>query len=726
MKNSILLILLFLSGIYLNAQPTGYYNGTEGEDGEELKSTLHQIIDQHTVFSYYNSKSVLKISDADPVNSSHVILVYTGRSQDNNDYGTGGNQINREHVWAKSHGNFDEVYPMYSDVHNLKPCDCSVNQDKGNKDFDNGGTQHTEATGCYYTTYTWEARDEVKGDIARIIFYMSVRYEGDNGEIDLEVVDAVNTYPYPEHGKLSTLLEWNLQDPPDEFEINRNNVIFAWQKNRNPFVDNPEFAQLIWGGEIASPLKIGDVTMNPAQPTAEIPVTISCDIISSEIDIVEVTLYWGLAWNNLTNEVEMISTGGHYNAEIPGQAEGTTVFYKIEAVDGMNSCNTVTYNYYVPEIFNGTITSIFDIQGQQSSSPYDSLVVSTTGVVTGNFGNNYFIQNGFGEWNGLFCYDPGRNPEVGDSLVLTGTIDEYYELTEIKDISGYYRISTGHTLPAHAIINTGDAGEPYESVLIKVLNATCTDANYQANYYMWKVNDGTGTLLIHNSPIFEYEPVEGDAYNISGPLNYDFDEWKIELRSEEDVQPGEDNISPTIESIAAITNSIIKISFSEDVDEATAETVANYSINNDITVLEANLHSIVKSDVYLTVSEMEDEEYEASVQNVEDLSGNVMDPVTIPFTNASSIGDGLMVSAMNLFPNPANNNLNLEFVCRNTSAVHIKISDFMGNEVFEKGAEATIGENSFQVNVSGFSTGFYIVSVKFSDHMPVYLKFLKK
>jgi hypothetical protein len=391
----------------------------------------------------------------------------------------------------------------------------------------------------------------------------------------------------------------------------------------------------------------------------------------------------------------------------------------------MYSSNTVTYNYYVPEIFNGTITTIYDIQGQQSSSPYDGQVVSTTGVVTGNYGDNYFLQNGYGEWNGLFCYDPGRNPEIGDSLVLTGTIDEYYGLTEIKNVTGYYRISTGHSLPAHAIINAGDTDEPYESVVVKVLNATCTDANFQANYGMWKVNDGTGTLLVHNSPIFWYDPVEGDAYNIAGPLNYDFDEWKVELRSIDDVQPGEDNISPTVESVAAITNSTIKITFSEDVDEATAEAVANYSINKDITVLEANIY-IVKADVYLTVSEMEDEEYEASVQNVEDLSGNVMDPVTIPFTNASSIGDDLLVSDMNLFPNPTNNNLSLEFVCRNTSSVQINISDLMGNEVFEKGAETTIGENSFQVNVSEFSTGFYIVSVQFSDQRPVYLKFLKK
>ncbi len=107
-----------------------------------------------------------------------MILVYTDRSQANNDYVTGNNQINREHVWTKSHGNFTDLSPMYGDVHNLKPADKSVNTNKSNKNFDNSGMQHPEATGCYYTELTWEALDEVKADIARVIFYMDARYEG--------------------------------------------------------------------------------------------------------------------------------------------------------------------------------------------------------------------------------------------------------------------------------------------------------------------------------------------------------------------------------------------------------------------------------------------------------------------------------------------------------------------------------------------------------------------
>ncbi|MEE4257343.1 MAG: endonuclease, partial [Bacteroidales bacterium] len=222
MKKLSLFVLSFVMASLLMAQQTGYYNGTQGKNEEELKEALNDIIQDHTSYSYFFSKEIFKLSDADPVNPSNVIQVYTGFSHDNDDYGNSGLQLNREHVWAKSHGNFTDMPPMYGDVHNLKPSAATVNQDKSNLDFDNGGVQHPIATGCYYSDSTWEPRDEVKGDIARIIFYMATRYEGENGELDLEVVDAVNTYPLPEHGKLSTLLEWNLQDPPDEFERNRN------------------------------------------------------------------------------------------------------------------------------------------------------------------------------------------------------------------------------------------------------------------------------------------------------------------------------------------------------------------------------------------------------------------------------------------------------------------------------------------------------------------------
>ena len=89
-------------------------------------------------------------------------------------------------------------------------------------------------------------RTRVKGDVARMLMYMDVRYEGENGERDLELADKVNTYPNPTHGKKSVLLQWHKLDPVDAFEMNRNNVIQSIQGNRNPFIDHPEWADLIW------------------------------------------------------------------------------------------------------------------------------------------------------------------------------------------------------------------------------------------------------------------------------------------------------------------------------------------------------------------------------------------------------------------------------------------------------------------------------------------------
>ena len=105
--------------IKLQAQPTGYYNGTEGKQGEELKAVLNDIISGHTQYSYFYSKEIFKLSDKDPANPNNVIEIYTGKSHPNNDYGNGSDQLNREHIWAKSHGNFEGRMPMDGDVHNL-------------------------------------------------------------------------------------------------------------------------------------------------------------------------------------------------------------------------------------------------------------------------------------------------------------------------------------------------------------------------------------------------------------------------------------------------------------------------------------------------------------------------------------------------------------------------------------------------------------------------------
>ncbi len=176
-----------------------------------------------------------------------MIALYSGFSMSKNANGGGVDQWNREHVWAKSHGDFGTATGPGTDLHHLRPEDVTVNSARGNLDFDEGGTQNSEAPGNYADGNSWEPRDAVKGDVARMIFYMSVRYEGGDGFADLEVNDVAGNGSAPHIGRLSVLLQWNAEDPPDAFEMRRNNVIYdTWQHNRNPFVDHPEWADAIW------------------------------------------------------------------------------------------------------------------------------------------------------------------------------------------------------------------------------------------------------------------------------------------------------------------------------------------------------------------------------------------------------------------------------------------------------------------------------------------------
>ena len=225
-----------------------YYADAMNKSGEVLKASLHDIIDGHKKLSYSAVWNALKDTDEDPNNTNNVLLLYTGRSQAKSSNGSGVNDWNREHVWAKSHGDFGTAAGPGTDLHHLRATDVSVNSCRGNLDFDNGGTPHSEATLCKYDSDSWEPRDAVKGDVARMLFYMAVRYEGDNGEVDLELNNKVNNGKDPYMGKLSVLLEWNKQDPVDDIERRRNDIIYTkYQYNRNPFIDHPEWADSIWG-----------------------------------------------------------------------------------------------------------------------------------------------------------------------------------------------------------------------------------------------------------------------------------------------------------------------------------------------------------------------------------------------------------------------------------------------------------------------------------------------
>ena len=262
--NLIYISLAFVLNSLKAGIPSGYYDSASGLDDDALKAALNDIIDGHTEFPYTSSGTdvwdILKVSDRDPNNSNNVLCVYTQYSMSAAGEYNSGNGWSREHVWAKSHGDFGTSTGTGTDVHNLKPADVSINSTRNNRDFDDGGDAVTDSsppsgyngsTDCFKTSTTFEPPDSLKGDIARIIFYMVVRYEGENGEVDLEMVNYADSSPSgePYHGVQSTLYSWHVADAVSSFEQNRNDVIYSYQGNRNPFIDHPEYANYLWGGD---------------------------------------------------------------------------------------------------------------------------------------------------------------------------------------------------------------------------------------------------------------------------------------------------------------------------------------------------------------------------------------------------------------------------------------------------------------------------------------------
>ena len=258
MKKLLSAVALISTTASLQAQPLPYYQDAYNESGEDLREALYDIIKVHTRLTYSSSSTdtwdVLKASDKDTTNTSNVCLIYAGVSVNGPQEYNNGQGWNREHVWPRSLGNFGTSQGVGTDVHNLKPADGGLNSLRSNHEYDDLGSTGSGVN--YNGTATgnringsaglFEPRDKVKGDLARIILYMDLRYEGAGSEPDLVVREALNSGGTT-HAVLSTLLDWHFTDPVDSFELNRNDVIHNMQGNRNPFIDHPELVHYIYG-----------------------------------------------------------------------------------------------------------------------------------------------------------------------------------------------------------------------------------------------------------------------------------------------------------------------------------------------------------------------------------------------------------------------------------------------------------------------------------------------
>ena len=212
-----------ITPIFRLLEYNGYYSTLMGVSNENLYSILMELIQDYTYTSYGYARDILQESDEDPERPENVILVYSRESV--RSQWDSGRTWNREHVWPQSKlPNEDSK----DDVHNLRPCDPAVNSSRGNSKFSysDGSSEYG-----YHNTGGWYPGDEDRGDIARIVMYMSIMWEIN--------IDSV--------GNIQLFLQWHEEDPVDDFESNRNNVIFQYTNNRNPFIDHPELAYRIFG-----------------------------------------------------------------------------------------------------------------------------------------------------------------------------------------------------------------------------------------------------------------------------------------------------------------------------------------------------------------------------------------------------------------------------------------------------------------------------------------------
>ena len=225
------------------------YEELANKSSSELLATLRGLmISTHSYKSSYSDCRDLASKTDSTGSDGKISLIYTSVSVTRADFGGSEGTWNREHIWAKSLGGFDNA-GAGADLHHIRPSDASINSARGNKKFGNV-TSGTEAKGSAlvggmsggtYNGSYFEPLDNAKGDIARICLYVYARYGGEISKCN----SITNVFE-----SADVLLEWCALDPVDEWEMERNNTVEKIQGNRNVFIDYPEYAWLIFGEEM--------------------------------------------------------------------------------------------------------------------------------------------------------------------------------------------------------------------------------------------------------------------------------------------------------------------------------------------------------------------------------------------------------------------------------------------------------------------------------------------
>ncbi len=282
--------------------------------------------------------------------------------------------------------------------------------------------------------------------------------------------------------------------------------------------------------------QISNITQDPASPIPTDDVTISATIIDNG-SVASASIIYTV--NSGTESVIAMIVGANdsYTGVIPAQVANAVVSYTISATDDLGGVSTSSTSTYV--IYGGSVNTIASIQ--DGTIPTGT-AVTIEGIVTAepyafNSEDNlsaYYIQDAQAAYSGILIYDSGREVVEGDEVRLTGTVTEYYDMTEIKDITEFEILSSGNLVEPFQVNLQADM-EPYEGCLIEVQDVTVS--NPDLGYGEWSVSDGTFELRVDDKADYFYTPIQDEALSsIVGVLDYSYGDYKLQPRLAIDIQ----------------------------------------------------------------------------------------------------------------------------------------------------------------------------------------------
>ena len=503
MKKFTTLLLGFMFSLALAQAPAGYYNGTEGLTGATLKTKLSEIITAghkdngydglyngypttDSDHFYENDGTVLDMYSENPTGTDPYTYRHGIKKCGN--YSVEGDCYNREHIVPQSF--FNQQSPMRGDIHFVRPTDGKVNGMRSNYPFgavnspsftSKNGTKVGPSSSPGYGGTVAEPIDEFKGDIARMVFYFVTRYESRLSSFSTGNMLGGSPYPGLQAWEKDVLLAWSIQDPVSPTEIERNNASHVFQKNRNPFIDHPEWVQLIWGSQTVD-------TQAPSAPTNL--AVLSTSTASANLSWTASTDNVGVSYYRIFVNGVFHSNSNATTATVSGLAQGTTYTFYVIAVDAANNAS--------PQSNTATGTTLTDTQ-----APTAPLNLSVTSVGT----NNIAVQWTAATDNvGVTSYDIYVNGELMGSTSSTSTnianlnpLTAYSIYIVAKDAAGNVSPQSNTVTATTTALSANCGDESFETIPPSTSNYSTY--NWTSNGVSWTSEDSRTDQTINGRAI---------------------------------------------------------------------------------------------------------------------------------------------------------------------------------------------------------------------------------